>query len=98
MPEREYLDLDIPVHMKQSGLPRGKTAHQIHLSGMMALRDPVNNVIRAYVERYRAQGWQPEGGIDLLAIFRNHRVSFHRSLFGKVVVDSVRVTFHRDKK
>src|SRR5690348_12769695 len=98
MAEREYLDLDIPVHIKQSGWPQGRTAHQIHLSGMTALRDPVNQVIRTYVERYRAQGWQPEGSIDLLAIYRNRRVSFHRSFFGKVVVDAVRVTFHRDKK
>lgn len=101
MAEREYLDIDIPLNIKEGGMVGNGAGHDARIinHGIDLLRNQANAVIRATVEKYRAQGWTPEGSTDLLQIYRNRRMNYKITWpLRKLMVISVRVTFHRETK
>lgn len=101
MAEREYLDIDIPLNLKEGGWVGNGNGHDARIiaHGIDLLRNQANTIIRTHVEKYRAQGWTPEGSIDLLQMYRSRRMNYKITWpMRKLVIYSVRITFHRDKK
>lgn len=100
MAEREYLDVDIPLNLKEGGMVGNGPGHDARIvaHGVDLLRNQANTIIRTTVEQYRAQGWTPERSIDLLQIHRDRRMQYKITWpMRKLVVLSVRITFHRDR-
>jgi hypothetical protein len=101
MAEREYLDVDIPLNLKEGGIVGNGPGHdaQIVTHGIDLLRNQANTIIRSTVEHYRAQGWTPERSIDLLQIYRDRRMQYKiTGIMRKLVILSVRITFHRESQ
>ena len=101
MAEREYLDVDIPLNLKEGGIVGNGPGNDARIvsHGIDVLRDQANHIIRGYVEKYRAQDWMPERSIDLLQIHRDRRLNYKITWpMRKLVLISAGITFHRDTK